>query len=248
MNNILHWINNLSGNEAGFWGSVIGAAIGVVGAFCVGLLAVALERQYQRSKRKKDLLRRYVSKVVELEVFLNQFISTQVKNVRLLRKCAELKTPGHFMMTLPRVMPITLIQEGDLINKQLVNAVVSLEIGINLNNQLVEDFIINYQELSRFLMPILAQKQTDKLDQKMIFEHYAKLLEFASDVGKSSQALYERSLNVMALVHLHGEKNERRKFKKVKELLNFTLSEQIVESKYKELLKIYSEKEMFKDV
>lgn len=248
MNNILHWINSLSTNQSSFLGSVIGAVIGVIGAFSVGLLAIGLERQYQRSKRKKDLLRKYVSKLVELEIFLNQFISTQVKNVRLLRKCAELKTPGHFMMTLPRVMPLALTQEGDLVNKQLVNAVVSLEIAINLNNQLVEDFITSYQELSRFLMPILAQKQTDTLDRKMISEHYEKLLDFAGDVRKSSQALYERSLNVMSIVHLHGEKNEKHKFKKVKELLNFSLDEKSIDTKYKELLGVYSEKEMFKDV
>lgn len=248
MNYFVEAIKNLSESEAGFWGSIIGSIIGVIGAFLVGLLAIVLERQFQGANAQRGLIRQHGEKITELEIFLNQYISTVIKNERLLRRCTELKTPGGYMMTLPRVVSWTVANEGVIINKQLLDELVSLKMGIALNNEIIEDFVVNYREFSQFLMPIVVQMKTSELDQNMITEQYSTLLEFAESSRISTHDTYERSLKVMAIVHLNGERSQKKRFKKVKELADYGIDDDAISMKVNELRERYSEGAMLSDV
>lgn len=248
MSNLTSLIKNLSESEAGFWGNVVGATIGVIGAFLVGLVAIYLERRHQKADYKRTLIRAHGDKVIELEIFLNHYILATMKNERHLRQCIALKDAGSYSMTLPRSIPRTLDQEGYILNRQLLNELVSLNMAIDLNNQLIEDFTTNYTQLSQFLMPIVAQKEAGTLDNKVVGDQHAQLLALAESARISTHNIYERSLKVMAIVHLHGEKSQVEKFTKVDELEGYVVDGDAVRSKVEELRVKYSESTVFSDV
>jgi len=236
----------LAENELSFWGSILGSIIGVVGAFAVGMVAIMIERQSQKSTRQKVLIRNHGDKIIELEIFLIQYTQTQLKNERLLKQCTELTSIGSFTITLPRVLQRTIMRQGDIINRQLLNEVVSLEMAMELNNQLIEDFVNYYKSFSAFLMPIISQNQAKTLDQKTIENQHTTMLSFAEATRKSVIEAYERSIKVLALVQLNGEAASLAKFTKIKPISELEFGKKSTNAKIKQLKKIYNQK-MFSD-
>lgn len=248
MNEVYEYFKNLSESELSFWGSVAGSIISVIGALLVGLLAIIIERRNQKSNRQKQLIRNHGDRIIELEIFLNFYIQIQIKNERLLRGCAELKTIGHFMVTLPRPLETGFARQGDIITKQLINQVITFEMGTKLNNQLIEDFVQSYMEFRDLLMPYAVENKLDSLNKKTVKEQHEMLLSFAESAKTSVQESYERAIDLLALVHLYGEWATNKPPKKFKELSKLIFEKSMIDAKKIELRANYNEKEMFRTV
>ena len=248
MDNIYNYFKSLSESQMGFWGSVVGAIIGVIGAFLVGVVAIALERLNGKKRQRQTLIRSHGDRILEVEIFVILYIQTQLKNERLLKQCAELTTLGHFMITLPRVMTSTLSHQGHIINQQLLNEVVSFEMSVNLHNQVIEDFDDSYKEFRALLMPFALENNLQELDQDTITHQHKTLLNFARSAALSTQNAYENGISLLALITLRGESAQKKKPKKIKTLSNHIFSDEKIELKAVELRAIYNQKEMFKTV
>jgi hypothetical protein len=241
-------LQRMSDGDKSFWGSIIGAAIGALGAFLVALVAILVDRKVRKKADERQSLRLYNSATMTAEGELNQLLSLLLKGDMLLNKCLKLERPGNFMMNLPRVMELNISLISNMWNPQLVDEWLTLSLRVNIAIQVVEDFNAYYagvrDEVHRMKL------EGNEPDHKVVIEDHQTLQEFAQSALNAVRDLLAQSIRVLALIQLHGEKGGSKdtKFKSPGELGKYVFKDEEIDRKAKELTEHYTPQKAFQDV
>lgn len=235
-----HITLNIPPDNKAFWGAILGAIIGTMGAIFVALIAVWADRRKSKSEYQLQQLRKYNHHLVRTETELNEQLPIMLKNIHLLQKCADAKAVGNFMMNLPRTMELTTKNVGDFINRQLVNEWITVSMRTRMCDQLIEDFSKAYKEVRELAFNTSATGQP--INVPLIEDHKTQLLEYAESAKKSAENLVSDCIRMLAMLQLHGEniQNEEAKIKDIKKLENFELDKQKLVKKVSELEKRFT--------
>lgn len=236
----------MTANEAQFWGAVIGAVIAVLGAYGAARHTIKAERRNIAADNDKRRLDEGKAQIEALEIFLHKFIKVQQKNTRLLTNIIENDSLGDYMMTLPRRIEFDM-NVSDLLNQQLANEALTLELGIRLNNEMIEDFVEHYRMVASYMRPIILENRASQLNQKSMHFQHEDMKTFAKSVKASCDEHLKRAIELMAIIHIYAEDGELSQFKTPKELIEHKADEKRLVKKQKSLLKEY-EKNPFIDV
>ncbi len=233
---------HMSDGDKSFWGAIIGAAIGAVGAMLVATFAVILDRKSRTVQDDRNMLRRYNGAAVIAEAQVNQLITILLKNDRLLADQAKLTTPGNFMMNLPRTMPLDSRLIKDMQNTQLASEWLTYSIRVDIQNQITEDF----NSLYSFLRDKVHERKLNKepLDNAVVIQEFEDLSGFAASCLKVTRVLTQQSIEMLALLHLHGET----KFVSRTEMKAKEFGTEEIETKTKELSPHYTVEKAFSNI
>jgi hypothetical protein len=130
----------MSEADKSFWGSVVGAIIGTLGAFLIALFAVYIDRRKNKKESDKKQLRAYNQSLITAEKALIEYIPAMLKASRLLEKISKDAQPASYMMTLPRTFTLPSKDSENFRNSELVDNWLTTVLRSNIVNQIIEDF------------------------------------------------------------------------------------------------------------
>lgn len=238
----------MSEADKGFWGSVVGAIIGTLGAFLIALFAVYMDRRKNKKEGDKKQLRAYNQSLITAEKALLEYIPAMFKASRLLGKISQDAQPGSYMMTLPRIFTLPSKDSENFRNSELVDNWLTTVLRSNIVNQLIEDFTDYYMKVRDTVFSILVEG--NQPDAKLVTTAQHTLMGFADSTNNAVKGAIEDALRMLAIIQLHGEKgkDKTKKFKHPTELDSFKLSKAKINSRVKKLKIQYDSKAMFTDV
>jgi len=244
----LFTLGYISEADKGFWGSVIGAAIGTLGAFLIALFAVYIDRRKNKKENDRKDLRAYNRSLITAEKALIEYIPAMLKASRLLGKISKDAQPGSYMMTLPRIFILPSKDSENFRNPELVDNWLTTVLRSNIVNQLIEDFTNYYKNVRDTVFVILIEG--NQPDVKLVTTEQQTLMSFADSTNNAVKGAIEDALRMLAILQLHGEKgkDKSRKFKHPSELDTYKLSKSKINNRVKKLQKEYDPKTIFTDV
>ncbi len=238
MNHLAFYISE---SDKTFWENVIGAVIGTIGAFLVALFAVWADRRKKKSEDNKERRRDYGLRMISAEISLNKFIQAMLRNSRLLKLCATQSKPGKYM-TLPRIFDLSSENIDKFGNQQIIDAWLTLVLRSRQVNQNIDDFTLNYKDISDLYM---KQKLTNQpLNDDLIMKQYEIFVSFAKDIDKDVIEVFHSAVQVLAILELHLGK----KFNTLQEIYEFEFTDKQIKTRIKQIEKEKDFYEIFKDL
>jgi hypothetical protein len=232
--------------DKGFWGNIIGALIGTIGAVVVAGIAVFIDRRQQKKLDEQKTLRDYNTNVIEAEISLNELATATLENSRLLENCATQQL-GDFMMTLPRAANPRNVNTGLLRNPQLVNEWLTLTLRARVINRMLDDFLESYRRTRDSAFDAVMRGEQAKIDQQYFAAEHETLKAFAADTKRAMDGHFDSIIHLLAMVRAHGMigKSPERKFKHPKDLDDFKLKKREITREEKKLRREFDPEKMF---
>jgi hypothetical protein len=216
--------------------AAIGALLGALGAYIVGLIVERRTKKSEVVKDDKARLREYSRSISEAEVGCQEALVILYDGIRLLNNCEKQIQGKGWMITLPRQINIGNVSVLNFRNGQLMTEWIKLRFKLDKLNHLINEFNSYYMELSGEFSRIALRGEEGV--GEITKHHYETINGFASEVKKIAQETVENVMHVYTLITAHAElsDNEAVKIKSIEALSKFEVNSK----HYKDIKKLLS--------
>ena len=140
---------HLTGEDKQIVAAVLGALLGALGAYVVGLLVHMRIKKSEAKREDRARIREYTRGIAMAEVYCREVLVVLYDAERLLGECAEKIQQGGWMMNLPRRVSISDVSVLDFQNEQLIAEWIALRFRIDKLNHLLREFNDHYMALTK---------------------------------------------------------------------------------------------------
>lgn len=169
--------------------SVIGALLGAIGAYTVGLVVEKRTNSKNEADKEQKKIVSHRKTLLGVEIYTQSVITALLKNERLLGGIASTISTGEYTVNSPRVIPPSQnIQHLDIRNMQLLDAWLRMELQLTIVNQIIEDFNDYYKNSAATLRDMALRGQ--KADQEVA----QSTLNFIAGMAKSAHLAVETAI------------------------------------------------------